>query len=587
MAGPGGADAADWEPLAWRFGGFRFDRVRSELLGRDATPIVLRPRAESLLRIFLANPGRLLSKEELITTLWPGTVVTDDSLVQCVGELRLALNDQAQRIIRTLPRRGYRWDEPVEAVDPSSAVASVPMDGAASDRPPLPPADRPRPRAWTTWHSGGAATILIGLAALAVFRLLPGRHAVHIDAEIAARNTVAVLPLRVASNDVKLESVADAVADGVAAQLATRVGMRGIGRAATVTTEGKVLSLSEIARTLKATYAVSGRVGRAALRGAPFVDLQLIQLATGEVVWAKHFEVVDVNDPAAATAIGEAVVIGLRYAGSKVGATRPPGPQEPDAAELTLRGYHELDHVRSLDDIHDARTSFERALKDDPDSVLALSGLGISYLREGGNPRIRLSAAQLAEEASVIERARRLAPDDAGVLLAWASLQLSRGRADLALPAIEKANLLVSSYANGNVLLAEALLQLGRTDEVAAATERAIALGAGDARRVSRAYSDAAEAALMRGENERAYDLARRGVSELPTNMYAHGALAAAAALSGRDDEARQEIAVFLSLWPEATIARYDDQRRSTVPAYAVQRERLYAGLRLGGLAEH
>ncbi|MEO7115338.1 MAG: winged helix-turn-helix domain-containing protein, partial [Caldimonas sp.] len=524
-AGPVGADASDLEPTAWRFGGFRFDRVRSELLGPDARPIVLRPRVESLLRIFLAQPGRLLSKEELIATLWPRTVVTDDSLVQCVGELRLALDDQAQRIICTLPRRGYRWDEPVEAVRPSCAVAPVPMAGLASDRPPLPPVDGPRSRAWKPWHSAIAAAILIVLVALGLFHVLPGRPAVHIDAEIAARNTVAVLPLVIASDDVKLEGLAATVADGITAQLATRLGMRGIGRAWTVTKEGKPLPPTELARTLKATHTVSGRVGRAASQSAPFVDLQLTQLATGEVLWAKHFDVIDVNDPAAAAAIGEAVVNGVRYEGSKVGATQTPDPRELDAVDLTVLGFRELNHAGSLNDIHHARSLFERALKDDPDSVIALNGLGISYRRESGNPKTPLAAGQLAEEASVIQRAHRLAPDDASLLLVWASLQLSRDRADLALPAIEKANRLVPSYANGYVLLAEALMQLGRTDEVAAATEHAIALGAGhvgDSRQISRAYSDAAEAALMRGENERAYDLARLGVAERPSNMYAH-----------------------------------------------------------------
>src|SRR5205807_2117312 len=70
------------------------------------------------------NPGRLISKRELIEALWPDTAVTDDSLVQCLGEVRRALGDEAQQIIKTVPRRGYIFDREVRENAPSAPTTT-------------------------------------------------------------------------------------------------------------------------------------------------------------------------------------------------------------------------------------------------------------------------------------------------------------------------------------------------------------------------------------------------------------------------------------------------------------------------------
>lgn len=53
------------------------------------------------------NPGRPLSKKDIFHEIWPGLNVTDDSLVQCIGDIRRALDDDEHRIVKTVPRRGY------------------------------------------------------------------------------------------------------------------------------------------------------------------------------------------------------------------------------------------------------------------------------------------------------------------------------------------------------------------------------------------------------------------------------------------------------------------------------------------------
>jgi adenylate cyclase len=96
------------------FDGFTLDLTRGCLL-RGTQEIKLQPRPFGALAYLVDNPGRLIEKAELIQVLWPDTAVTDDSLVQCIGDVRRALGDEAQQIIKTVTRRGYIFDRPLPA----------------------------------------------------------------------------------------------------------------------------------------------------------------------------------------------------------------------------------------------------------------------------------------------------------------------------------------------------------------------------------------------------------------------------------------------------------------------------------------
>jgi DNA-binding winged helix-turn-helix (wHTH) protein/TolB-like protein len=89
------------------------------LRDRDGREIPLRPQAFDLLKYFLDNPGRVVSKDELMKAVWPDVFVTDDSLVQCVRDVRRALNDEGQSVLKAVPKRGYRLTIP--AADPPPA----------------------------------------------------------------------------------------------------------------------------------------------------------------------------------------------------------------------------------------------------------------------------------------------------------------------------------------------------------------------------------------------------------------------------------------------------------------------------------
>src|SRR5690242_15678429 len=112
----------------------RFDRYVLDLergcilIGNEE--IAIRPKTFEFLRYLVSNPGRLVSKDELLTAVWPNVTVSEDSLVQCVTELRRALQDHDQHLIKTVQRRGYRFEAAVSAEPP----AAVPQAADAPTR---------------------------------------------------------------------------------------------------------------------------------------------------------------------------------------------------------------------------------------------------------------------------------------------------------------------------------------------------------------------------------------------------------------------------------------------------------------------
>jgi predicted ATPase/DNA-binding winged helix-turn-helix (wHTH) protein len=99
-------------PPTYQFGNFTLDLARGCVL-KAGEEIKLRPKVYEALKYLVEHPGRLIGKQELIQAVWPDSFVTDDSLVQCTVELRRALDDATQELLKTVPRRGYLFSAPV------------------------------------------------------------------------------------------------------------------------------------------------------------------------------------------------------------------------------------------------------------------------------------------------------------------------------------------------------------------------------------------------------------------------------------------------------------------------------------------
>jgi sulfatase modifying factor 1 len=154
-----------------RFDRFALDLTRGCLRTADQD-IDLRPKAIEVLQHLVENAGRLVHKQELFEAVWPNVTVCDDTLVQCIRELRLKLGDDGHRLIKTVSRRGYLLDAIVSAQAPQSLsdeLAAKPPEGPQKiatlpeDIPPAVTADKANK--WGMWRAAGAGLICAVLGA--------------------------------------------------------------------------------------------------------------------------------------------------------------------------------------------------------------------------------------------------------------------------------------------------------------------------------------------------------------------------------------------------------------------------------------
>ncbi|MER8692088.1 winged helix-turn-helix domain-containing protein [Mesorhizobium opportunistum] len=117
--------------MAQRIGSAVLDLERGTLR-RDGEIVPVRPKTFDLLAFLVRNPGRVLSKDELFEAVWPRTTVTEDSLTQCIRDVRKCIGDETQALVRTVPRRGYLFQpaDDTEAVSLAPATAVAPAVGS-------------------------------------------------------------------------------------------------------------------------------------------------------------------------------------------------------------------------------------------------------------------------------------------------------------------------------------------------------------------------------------------------------------------------------------------------------------------------
>ena len=246
----------------FRFEGFSLDVTRG-LLRADDRELPLRRKSFEVLRYLVENPDRLLSKEELMQAIWPNVAVTDDSLKQCVSEVRTALGDTHQQIIKTVPRRGYIFAVPV-AVPGSTGFMpafATPLAEFTS------PADDSAPRGSDV--RGGMSSrigrlwlpILAGMTGLA---LVVAATWWRNPAELPPpdRPSVAVLPFVNLAGDPQQDYFSDGVSEDIGIGLGKFADLFVIARNSAFNYKGESLDLRRIGRELGVRYLVQGSVRR-------------------------------------------------------------------------------------------------------------------------------------------------------------------------------------------------------------------------------------------------------------------------------------------------------------------------------------
>src|SRR5687768_17245790 len=142
-----GADVSQGSKPTVAFGSFQLDPADARLL-RDGRPVPLTPKAFDVLHFLVQRPDRLVTKEELLSAVWPDVIVTDASIKVCVREIRKALGDESKtpQYVETVHRRGYRFiapvqgslrniSDPVPSQAPAARVATAPDVSPAARHP--------------------------------------------------------------------------------------------------------------------------------------------------------------------------------------------------------------------------------------------------------------------------------------------------------------------------------------------------------------------------------------------------------------------------------------------------------------------
>ncbi len=357
------------------FEGFTVDLARRQLQ-RGSDDVRLRPQTFDVLTVLAQAPNRVVSKETLFASVWGSISVTDDSLVQCIHELRTALGDPGQRLIRTVPRRGYMLAAEVLSRE------RIGGDGG---------------RARRRWIAAAVSIAVATLGAVAAWRAL---HAPPSESPRA----LAVLPFRPLGTPAKEDAILGlGIADALILKLSavTRLVVRPTSAVLFV---GPGDDARASGRRLGVDYVIEGHLQRAG--GALRVTAQLLAVETGAALWNDRFEVEASDVFRVQDAIAERAAASLLRSLSrderKLLARRDTSVAEARLAYV--RGRY-LWSRRTESALEASLVQFQRALDLDPRYALAASGLADAYNLLGAYgsrvPRASFERAMTAARAAL------------------------------------------------------------------------------------------------------------------------------------------------------------------------------------------
>jgi TolB-like protein/DNA-binding winged helix-turn-helix (wHTH) protein/Flp pilus assembly protein TadD len=379
---------------AVEFGRFRLLPHRRELRA-DGVALELGGRAFDVLMVLTEARGGLVTKDEILSRVWPDTVVEENNLVVQISALRKALGEDRD-YIRTVSGRGYRFVAEIRA---SAAEAA---QSAASSNLPMPvsgfigretesenisnlpvgivdlidvskaPRRLLRPFLWRLFGFGLALVVVTSFS-----WILYSRN--RASPEI---RSIAVLPFESLSGDASQDYFADGMTDELITDLGQISALRVISRTSIMTYKGVRKLLTEAARELDVEAVVEGTVLRSGDRVR--IAAQLIEVPVERHIWAQSFEG-DLRDTLAlqnrvARAIAEQ--IGATVNQQEKAELQNPKAVNPEAYEAYLKGRY-FWNKRTGDGLRKAIDYFDRATEKDPNFAKAYTGLADSYALSG------------------------------------------------------------------------------------------------------------------------------------------------------------------------------------------------------------
>lgn len=578
---PGAAGGDEPAPIprrALHFADFDVDLERGELRV-SGTVIALRPKSFALLVYLAGHPGRLLAKDELIEAVWPDVAVTDDSLVQCVSELRAALGDGDQRLIKTAPRRGYLLD--ALPVDAPPAVDQTVVRGASTTDPHRASLRAPSRRRTLPWLPAVAAVCTVSLAGALWFGL-PHREQ---NAALVTKNTITVLPL-VGVGGENAADLAEAVTEDLIIEVSRLPDTLVIGYPTGHSPTGPDSEAQSVGRRLDVAYVLGGSLQRQG--EAVSIALKLQASDTGALLWSGRF---DYPEPAGwnwrrditARIANE---LKVRIDDAEMPFDTPYAGRTFAAIDPTLRGWRLLKRIHTREAPQRARALFEQALQVDPGSASALAGLALSHITEVLTRWSKAPDTQTALAAQAIERSLALQPNDPRANYVRSLVLSAQGRIDDAEQAIRRALSLYPNQPRALQRLGFLRLQQGRPEEVAAPVMLSLRLDPLNAEQVSLGHFTLGMAEFHLHHDETAYAHMRQATISSPQNGFAWKWLAAIDALHGRTEQATNNLTESQKTHPGDTVSSLKSSEYSRNAVFWQERNRFYEGLRMAGLPE-
>ena len=516
--------------------GYQVDDLTIELaprrVRRAGTVIPLKALSFDLLVTLVRAAPNLLSFDQLSERVWPGLVVTPETIVQRVKLLRSALGDDASapRYIEGVRGRGYRTlaevrplterqGTPESIVPPSnketseeeespSEQTSVATTGAATvSSPSATPSAAPRSARWVPLGWIGGTLIMLGLLAaswaIVHYRGLSKpaeRTSVVVSPVIGS---LAVLPLDNLSGDQEQEYFADGMTDALTTDLAQISSLKVISRTSAMHFKGSKETLPQIGRELNVDAVVEGTVTRGENRVR--VTAQLVEVSSDHNLWARTYER-DLKDVLALQdeiAQDVAEQIRVKLTPKERGLLVQVHPVDPDAYDAYLRGSYWINQL-TLEGYEKACDYFRKAIAKDKSYALAYVGVAqcqdtFDKYRDGVIKALALdpSLAEAHESLAGIKfyndwdwsgaeaelrQAIALNPNYAAAHTMYSFYLVAMGRLDEALREVERARDLDPYDAFTSVWLGQVLYHARRYDDALRENQRGLEMhpNAGD-----------------------------------------------------------------------------------------------------------
>lgn len=487
--------------MQYRFENQIVDQGRRELW-RDDRAVAVEPQVFDLLAYLVENRDRVLSRDELIDAVWGGRIVSDSTLTSRINAVRTALADNGteQRLVRTYPRRGFRFIGEVHDVDGYAAPGTV------------------------------SAT--------------PGGH----DRSGTGQPKVAVLPFRNLGGDASREYFCDGMTEDIIAALARHRSLLVIARTSSFAFKNREADVRRIGRDLGADYIVDGSIRSAP--GRMRISAELIETKGGGQIWAERYDrdigdMFTLQDEIAATIAAR--VEPEVGASERLRAERKT-PPSLDAWDLLHLGTSRFYRARP-DENEAAQRLFRRAIDRDPTLAQAHAYLSYSIVLSMIYFDAPVEAARLDEATEYARIGVRLDEHDGMIRFILGRALLARKSYRQALAELEIALDLNPYLAVSYCGLGDTLTYEGRVEEALPYFDKAIELSPFDPQRWA-FCSYRALALLFAGEFKASADWAETAIRVPNCHYLPYVHRASALGHSGPRLEAREAVRALLERKP-------------------------------------